>query len=97
MKVVTRLINLPFKVLFAILGFIVWDVLSDGRWKQRKRAGGCPAGYWQGQAQWEAYKNRQLLDERRKLEADLRSRYERQLKKKEREISHLRSRLANTR
>ena len=93
MKIAEFLLTLPFKITFAILSFIVWEIISGGSWKQRKRVGTCPVGYWQDQAQWATHQNRQLEYEHCQQEKDLRAAYERELEKKEREISYLRSKL----
>ena len=88
-----HLINLPFKILFGIVGFLVWEVFSSGEWKRRPRLGTCPAGHWQNQAQWLTHQNRVIENEHRRRDADKTAYYERELKKREREISRLRSRI----
>lgn len=39
----------PFILIGAVVDFIFWDLLSDGRWKQRQKQPD-PAIYWQDQA-----------------------------------------------
>jgi len=87
------ILTLPFKITIAIFSFIVWEILSNGEWKQRKRWKACPVGYWQDQAQGSAREIRQTQDYYEKRERDLHADYQQEIKKKEREISYLRSRL----
>jgi hypothetical protein len=93
MKAVEFVLTLPFVIFFSILSFIVWEIISNGSWKRRKKLGGCPIGYWQDQAQWANHQNDLLRYEQKTREDDLRAGYERELAKKDREISYLRSKL----
>lgn len=93
MKITAFLLTLPFVIICAILNFIVWEIFSNGSWKQRKRVGTCPVGYWQGQAQWATRQNKLLEYQQQKHERDLRAAFDRELEKKERMISYLRSQL----
>ena len=93
MKVAEFVFTLPFVILFGVISFLVWEILSDGSWKRRKKVVGCPVGYWQDQAQWANHQNTLLKYEQQKREGDLRTAYERELAKKDREIKYLRSKL----
>lgn len=93
MNIIEFFVTLPFKIIIAILGFIVWELLSNGEWKWRKRWGTCPVGYWQDQAQWAIHRNQRLEYEHNKHEEELRAYYEQELNKKEREKNYLRSQL----
>ena len=97
MDISYQLVNLPFKILFGIVGFLVWEVFSSREWKRRPRLGTNPAGYWQDQAQWATHQNRVNEDKHHRRDADKTAFYERELKKREREISRLRSQLNNKR
>lgn len=97
MKIFEFFVILPFKIIIALVGFIVWELLSNGEWKWRKRLGTCPVGYWQDQAQWATHQNQQLEYEHNKREEELRTYYEQELNKKERENSYLRSQLGKMR
>ena len=81
----------PFKILFAIAGFIVWHVLSNGEWKERKRRGTCPLGYWQDQYQGAVRQNRENEKYFLRREEERDAQHQKELKEKEREISYLRS------
>ncbi len=93
MKAAEFVLTLPFVIFFAILNFLVWEIISDGSWKRRKKVVGCSVGYWQDQAQWANHQNTLLKYEQQNREDSLRAAYERELAKKERKISYLRSKL----
>ena len=75
----------PVFVFVHVVGFLVWYVLSDGRWKQRQGQPN-PANYWQDQALAATRELRELeITSRRQLE-ETESKFRKELKRKEREI-----------
>ena len=86
-----KLVNLPFRIFFGLLGILVWHVFSSGSWKYRRKMGGCPVPYLQEQVRWSAYQNRQQEEEYARREAEFRATYNREIEKRERVISRLRS------
>jgi hypothetical protein len=85
--------TLPFKILFVISGFIVWQILSNGEWKMRKRRGNSPLGYWQDQYQGAVRQNRENEKYFLRREEERDAQHHKEQKRKEREISYLRSKL----
>ncbi|MCB9112220.1 MAG: hypothetical protein H6634_13335 [Anaerolineales bacterium] len=69
----------------AIVEFIVWELFSNGRWKERQRQSN-PALYWQNQALAATRELRESqMTSRRQMDA-LQSKFRMELKQKEREI-----------
>ena len=75
--------TLPFKILFGITGIFVWEVLSNGEWKLRKRRGYCPLGYWQDQYQGSVRQNRENEVYFLKREEERDAQHQKELKAKE--------------
>ena len=75
----------PVILIVHVAEFLVWEVFSDGRWKQR-RVQPNPAKYWQDQALAATRELRELeITSRRQLEEN-ESKFRQELKRKEREI-----------
>ena len=77
------------------VSYTVFGVIGNGSYKEKyKPQGGCSlVNHWQGQATAEAREHSETVDLYRRRESDLHVEYKQELKRKEREISYLRSKL----
>jgi len=80
-----------FKILMAVPNFIVWEIISDGRWKEYNRP---PYNVARVRLEEAIEAKRQLRElqytSRRQLE-EAQNKFREELNRKEREISYLRS------
>ena len=71
----------PVFMIVSVAEFLVWEVFSDGRWKQRQEQPN-PAGYWQGQALAATRELRELeITSRRQME-EMESKFRKELNKR---------------
>ena len=63
----------PLEFLGAVVGFIVWEILSDGRWKQRE-VHSNPVVRWQNEALAATRELRERENQIRCLEEELEKR-----------------------
>lgn len=65
----------------AVAEFLVWEVFSDGRWKQRQEQPN-PANYWQGQVLAATRELRELEITSRRQMDEMESRFRKELNKR---------------
>lgn len=63
-------ITWPFYVIEAVVSFIIWEILSGGRWKQRAVVKADPAIYWQNRALAATRELREIEDELKRREKE---------------------------
>ena len=92
LKFLSFILELLFKVLFTIVDFLVWEVFSNGNWKTKQRQFNSSV-YWMERASGAERRSRdQNYKSRREME-EANKKFREELKRKEREISYLRSKI----
>ncbi len=79
--VLSKLIDLPFKILLAVPQFIVWELFSNGSWRQKKYETLQPARLLQDEVVYLRSQMRKMEDQRRISFGELERRYQEKLKR----------------